>query len=371
MKKTLIAIAAIAAMGSASAQVTIYGNLDVAVAHKTTEGTDDAGWGVAGSASGGNYSTNTFGVKASSDVGSGLKVTGQLEAGFNPNSEKSFTGGSWSRVGKIGLEGSFGAIQLGTDWAPYDNAMNDALDYVHFSAQYAAWSRTTSLHGDNGTSAVSGANNGNMENAIQYTTPTVSGFNAVVAYAPSKDKYGTIGKKDSSYTGVGLNYAAGPLFVSFATEHVPTAVQMAGAGESYTNAWVLTGTYDLGAVKLFAGFEQAQGDATSTFNLTAVTLHGKDSGYSFGVKVPMGQLTLSAGYGYEKSTADISASGLSASIENHAASFGLQALYALNKTATVYAGYNQITDTSWSGYTGLTAVDTKSTTTSAGLRLQF
>ena len=59
MKKTLIAIAAIAAMGAASAEVTLYGKVDVGVSNTSADGT---ALGLSG------WETSRFGVKGSEVV---------------------------------------------------------------------------------------------------------------------------------------------------------------------------------------------------------------------------------------------------------------------------------------------------------------
>ena len=70
MKKTLIALAAIAAVGAASAQVTVYGKLDVGVSNTSAGGTVV---GING------WENSRFGVKAAQDVGGGLKASVNLE----------------------------------------------------------------------------------------------------------------------------------------------------------------------------------------------------------------------------------------------------------------------------------------------------
>jgi len=327
MKKTLIALAALASIGSAFAQtaptIALYGRADVSAGTVSTTGAADKGLQIGSN----GYYTSTFGIKGSSDLGNGLKMSGQLEAGFHPDSDSSFTGGAWGRVGKIALEGGFGAVQLGTDWSPYDNAMNDAMDYQHFSAQYAAWS-LHGAHADDGNRGDAINGNGNLVKHIQYTTPTVSGFNALIAYAPSKD---ATTNSDTSYTGWGVNYGAGPLALSLAGEHVPAAVQNGAVigGTGYTDAWVLTGSYNLGPATVFGGVEQA--------NASLVAGSAKDSGYSLGVKVPLGSWTVSAGWATETTTMDNVA-------DTKGSSYALQALYAWNKNATFYAGANNFVD---------------------------
>ena len=73
MKKTLIAIAAIAAMGAASAEVTLYGKLDLGASNTAAGGTTV---GLSG------WETSRFGVKAS-ETAAGLTLSAQLEGKLN------------------------------------------------------------------------------------------------------------------------------------------------------------------------------------------------------------------------------------------------------------------------------------------------
>jgi predicted porin len=78
MKKTLIAIAAIAAMGAASAQVTAYGKLDAGIFNTAAGGTVV---GLSG------YETSRFGIKGEQKMG-GLTLSGQLEGKVNDSATR-------------------------------------------------------------------------------------------------------------------------------------------------------------------------------------------------------------------------------------------------------------------------------------------
>ena len=124
MKKTLIALAAIAAVGAASAQVTVYGKLDVAYTNSS-----------AGSSVGLNgWETSRFGVKAEDKMG-GMTASVVLEGKLrdNTNGQAAFQG--FDRTATVGLAGSFGAVTIGNQWTPVDNAIwtTDALEYNGFT----------------------------------------------------------------------------------------------------------------------------------------------------------------------------------------------------------------------------------------------
>jgi len=347
MKKTLIAIAAIAAMGVASAEVTLYGKLDAGVSSNTKDGATDQG-AVFGS---GNYETSRIGVKGSSVIADGVKGMFQVEGGLGA------TDGSFSNFGReafLGLTGSFGTVAVGRMWTPYDSAFNDAMEYNGFSAMGKAFYK--GAHGDNGMDG-----SGASKNGIQYTSPSYSGFNAVVMYSNNADATGSVSA--SNYMGLGMNYANGPFTVNLATEKVLTnlhnvatpaaGVGLASTGGSYTNAWILAGSYDLGVAKVFAAAEGATADGF-------VAGSAKDTGYSIGASYPLDKATtLGLGYAQETTTLAGYADGKSSSI-------GIQAVYAWNAATAIYGGYLSADTTALGSSTSV-----KESKIAAGVRYNF
>lgn len=341
MKKTLVAIAAIAAMGAASAEVTLYGKLDAGVSVKTDSTVGAVNQGAQFGS--GNYETSRLGVKGSSEIASGVKGIFQIEGKLGA------TDGNFSNFGReafLGLTGSFGTVAVGKMWTPYDSAFNDALEYNGFSAMSNAF--YGGFHGDNGTDG-----SGAAKNSFQYTTPTVGGFNAVVMYAPNADATATTSA--TNYTGFGLNYANGPLSVNLATEKVLTTTHVSTATTGlYTNAWILAAGYNLGVATVNVGFESANADIE-----TGVS--AKDTGTTIGLSIPMNKATTVAlGYATETSTqAGVAKDGKTTSV-------GAQVVYAWNAATAIYAGYVK-TDTTAIGF------DTTNTVTkfASGVRYNF
>ena len=330
MKKTLIALAAVAAMGAASAEVTLYGKLDagVSVVNTTNAVNQSAQIGS------GNYEGSRIGVKGSSEIAGGVKGLFQLEGGLGAT-DGSFT--NFGRVATLGLTGSFGTVTAGLQWTPYDSAFVDGLENNGFAPTFAAF--CTSIHCDAGSfGATSGK--GNTKNSIQYATPTFGGFNASALYANGGDATALVSA--SSYSGFGLNYAAGPVAAQLATESVKAT---SGA---IVNAWILTGSYNLGMATAFLGAEAADAAA------------GKSTGYSASVSVPVAKaVTVGLGYATDTQTRAGAADG-------KINSAGVQAVYAWNAATALYAGY-RTTDTT------AIASDVKLTTTkfATGVRYNF
>lgn len=351
MKKTLIALAALASIGSAFAQATItpYARVDLGVGATTKTGVTDAGL----TAVNGGYNTSNFGFKGESDIGGGSKAFAKIEAGFGPANGLGFAASSWGRTGIVGVSGGFGALQLGMDWSPYDNAFNEAMDYNHFSAIGAAWNGMYGLtnggiHGDNGNDA---ANSGAAVGHVQYTTPSMSGFNAVVMYAPSKN---TTTGNSTSYTSAGVNYSAGPLAISAAMETVPTANSFSagstmGDGNN-TTAYVVTVGYNLGVATVYGAYENSKANG-----VIAGAGSATDAGYALGVKVPMGGVDLSVGWATEETTGDL---------KGKRSAYAAQVLYPLGKQAKAYFGVV-------SGKDDSTGTDISATKWATGLTMSF
>jgi predicted porin len=377
MKKTLIAVAAIAAMGAASAQVTVYGKLDVGASSLTTDGETSQGTQFGS----GNYETSRIGVKGSSDIAGGVKGVFQLEGALGAT-DGSFS--NFGRVANLGLTGNFGTIAAGRMWTPYDSAFNDALEYNGFSAMGGAFGG--GAHADNGMDG-----SGGSKNAFQYTTPTMGGLSAVLMYGSNADATAATeakttyswntktGERDTTvtpaaaatsatnYASLGLNYASGPLTVNLATERVLTSLnnkvasgdskgaglKLASSSGSYTNAWILAGSYNLGVATLHAAAEGATADGFAAGS-------AKDTGSAVGVSVPVDKATTFAlGYATESTT-------LSGYSDGKKTSTGLQVVYAWNAATAIYAGY-RITDTTALGE----STSVKGTKFATGVRYNF
>jgi len=117
MKKTLIALAAVAASSAALAQssVTLFGIMDVNVRHTKTEanGTDVS---LTEMAQDGTASSR-LGFRGVEDLGGGLKASFNFEQGINAESGAT-DANTWQRNAWVALSGGFGKFQLGRSLNP-------------------------------------------------------------------------------------------------------------------------------------------------------------------------------------------------------------------------------------------------------------
>jgi len=363
MKKTLIAIAALAVVGAASAQVTLYGKID-ATAKASTTGTS----GATTTADLTKYSLDSaglsgsrWGVKGSEDLGGGLTASFQLEQGFsvdtgaNSNDSRAF-----HRQAYVTLGGGFGSLSLGRQYGTIDNVIG-YLDIQGYSTNSAAGSAfAAGAHAD-GTDG-----SGRINNSIVYTTPTVSGFTGVVHYAPGEDK--TASKAATAYSGFYAMYAAGPLFVMGGYEqrgsqavaaadavaatpgNAGTAAVTAKAAATISGG-MIGATYDLGSVKLSGSIENGKTTGKSDF------------GYAIGAAIPMGAAALQLGWAAETQSADSYVDGTSDAL-------GATLVYTLSKRTNVYGSFIRSNSTP-AAATAAAQTKTTSTTYGVGVRHYF
>ena len=252
MKKTLIALAAVAATGVAFAQssVTIYGKVE-----SSLEKVNGA------SASMGGIHGSRLGFRVAEDLGGGLQAKAHLEHRLRPDTgeDAGFTAASadgktpavarfWNGLSTVGLAGSFGEVRLGR----------------YYSANFLGSNNVPDPFGGDGQGALRGVGmltNGGFvrtANVIHYSG-SFSGVN--VAFSTGL-KEGAA-KAHNSFA---VGYANGPLNVGVGTDK--------GVPGTLTNAHV---TYDLGVAKLAFGLGNMK---------TAAGV--KTEGMLFGATIPAG-----------------------------------------------------------------------------------
>jgi len=340
MKKSLIALAVLAASGASFAQstVSVYGIVDAWFG--TTDLKDHTGTSTKQTVlNSGGVSGSRFGLKGSEDLGGGLKANFVLEQGFSVDDGSTTAGSAFSRYATVGFSGGFGEIKLGKAGTPFDdiNGNTDAVFDSKLSPMNSIF--------------VSNSYNWNPKNTIYYATPSFSGFSAAVSYSLGEDKSNAVAVAGttngaSNVTSINVQYAGGPLYVGFAYQTEKQHVVVGGVGltdsESvkYTR---LNGSYDFSVVK-----------AMATYGRTAYNGHAATD-WQLGLDYPVSSaLTLSGSYASSKgdlinAAGTASTFGTSNSATNLAFStngadikrtgWGFGANYALSKRTSIYGGY--------------------------------
>lgn len=262
MKKSLIALAVMAASGAAMAQssVTLFGVVDEAVTY--VNGANN--WN--GLQSGGN-ATSRIGFRGVEDLGGGLKAQFWLEAGILADSGSGQSGGAsgsgleFKRRSTVSLLGNFGEVRLGRST----------------TAAYDAVSRYDNF----GTVGVGGSQQSaqliRVSNMLSYYTPDFSGFKAGINYG-----FGEVAgdNRASRYVGASLTYDNGPLSLGLGVDRLNRAANVPASLEDMTR-WGLGGSYNFGVVKLASSY-------TSTTFKPVTGLKDKDRGLYIGLSAPVG-----------------------------------------------------------------------------------
>jgi predicted porin len=341
MKKTLVALAALAATASfAQSSVTLFGVADVWVgqAKGAFNGTAGCPSGTLGAITGaaptgacrtgingdpselrldsGGLSGSRWGLRGTEDLGGGLKANFVIEAGVNVDNGSNAQGGLiYGRQSYVGLNGGFGDVRLGRQYSAYDElrGATSALGHTSFDATIIAgsWARTGFDY------------TGRVDNMIRYATPNLGGFTVALGYGLGENKNVSNGKAGSILSLHGL-YANGPITVGVAHQS-EKARATGGANAVKLDHTLIAGGYDFGAFKLSAGFNQSKGK-----NVVAGTTP-KDTEYHIGGSIPVGALSL----GLQYSNAKTKAAGQTV---EKGSTFAAQGIYALSKRTDTYVG---------------------------------
>ena len=310
MKKSLIALAVLAASGAAMAQssVTVYGIADIWFGSNKAQTFDIGTGGLVGERQtvleSGGVSGSRFGFKGTEDLGGGLKANFVLEQGFTIDDGKAKDPAkAFSRQAYVGLSGGFGEVKLGNVFTAYDDISGTTT-----SAFDSVLSATNHVFLSNGYES-------NPTNNIYYATPSFGGFSGAVSYGLGEDKTSTTSA--SNTFSLHAKYENGPVFAGVAYQR-----EKDGATDASVKFTRLNGSYDFGVAKLLASYGR----------MTENVLDSKTNEYHIGVDVPLsGALTLSGGYASSKTkiagTEVLKSSGV-----------GVALAYSLSKRTTVYTG---------------------------------
>lgn len=312
MKKSLIALAVLAASGAAMAQstVTLYGVIDAYLGSAKTDTGLVNGSVTQTVLNGGNFNGNRWGLKGTEDLGGGLKANFQLENGFNIDNGSLGQGGlMFGRQAWVGLSGGFGAVKVGRVYTAYDDVngqFNGAFD---------------SGFSPSGNVMKSVLYTSRANNGLRYETPAFGGLTAALSYGLGENA--APGVDAGSNTALNVAFASGPISASLGYQ-----VEKATGNAESVKFTRLGAGYDLGMAFLKASYGKVE-------NMAAVS--GADATeYQIGVDVPVGAaLTLSGSY----AKSDDNAKAGDASRKG----FGLAAKYTLSKRTFVYAGYERDT----------------------------
>ena len=372
MKKTLVAIAALAATGAfAQSSVTLYGNID-----QTAYSAEQANGKKALSSASNAGSTSLFGFAGKEAVGGGTNfefdlkseltlMTGQIGSSGSTATKTStssnaqttmFNRGAWISVNNAG----WGDVKLGRQndavWeqaGKYNNTGINSFGWNGLTATATTLGTTANAFTGKGTGAAannglggnvaadilggSAANNPSASGTgtafaagISYTTPSIMGLQA---------KYFTSGKttyEDSRAEGArssaSLTYNEGPISAAYGVSTLKD-----GLGDTGAKVTLIAGSYTMGQIKLVAGQQKtkmsgawaAQDDMTVT---------------GYGVQYTQGQMDYNLGFSTLKDKEDAA---------YKTTQTGLTARYNMSKRSSIYAGYGHGKNTGTNNFQGV------------------
>lgn len=279
MKKSLIALAVLAASGAAMAQssVTMYGVADLSLAKANGVSAQMSGNGVM------NNGNSRLGVRGVEDLGGGLKASFNFEQGINAESGAT-DAATWQRAAWLALSGGFGRFQMGRTLTP--SFWGVAAWELTGTANYSAVANQFGFAGGP-------SRNNSM---FMYTTPNMGGFSGTLGYIAKPDNGGNA-KVDAN-----LIYANGPLAVALSYNKV----------NSQPKGLALGAAYDFGMFKLAGSLQDAP---------------GASKGFTIGGTVPVGPVALTLDIARENGTG----------MKN--TDFLVEAKYALSKRTFAYGVY--------------------------------
>jgi len=290
MKKSLIALAVLAAAGAASAQssVTLFGVVDATLAIGQGDGGDKTHLTNSG------YNSSRLGFRGTEDLGGGMSASFWLEAGLNNDDGQgaatsatnqpvpafnAVTGANapvrsgtqgltFNRRSTVSLAGGWGELRLGRDYTP----------------QF--WNLTVfDPFGTNGVGTTATLNNTNASNdpvtvrasnSIGYFLPgNLGGFYGQAQYYMGENVNGPATEDDGSGMAARLGYASGPF-------NVAIAIAKTNFASGDFNTWNIGGQWDFGVAKLMGHYNSIKFDGATP----ALAVDGK--GWLIGGLIPVG-----------------------------------------------------------------------------------
>ncbi len=354
MKKSLIAIAALAAAGAAAAQssVTMYGQVNTGYEYSKTDTTIDGKKTTTKTTGFQNDRVNSsrLGFKGEEALGNGLSATFALEMGFNANDGTFKSGAAFDRKATVGLKGAFGEVRIGKDSTP----MNE------FDGSFKAIDRTTTLAKQVADRDASweGRPTGLFYNG------TFSGVSVSAAIGNNSERTKTEGvttkKDDSAVYGLGLGYNGGAWAVGAAFQHeTKKGFDNAVTTDGKVTSYGVGASYDFNVAKVYGQYEGGQ--YKNKANVVA-DKYSYDQ-FAVGVSAPFGATTLSAEYAYNK--AKDTHGDVSTKYKGNV--FAVQAEYAFSKRTSLVARAGQVAN--WKNETTNDKSSTQEYT--VGLRHKF
>lgn len=346
MKKSLIALAVMAAAGAASAQssVTLFGIVDATLAWGKGDVTDRTQLTDSG------YNSSRLGFRGTEDLGGGLNASFWLEAGLNnddgtgdptsvnnipltaaaPTARPGTQGLTFNRRSTVSLAGNWGEVRLGRDYTPQ---FWNLTVFDPFGTNGVGTTATLANMNASGTDPVAVR----ASNSIGYFLPArLGGFYGQAQYYMGEQPSGPT-EDDGSGFGARVGFASGPFNVAVAVSRTNFA-----AGDF--NTWNIGGQWDFGFAKIMGQYSNNELDAGA-----AGTVEG--DGWLLGGLIPVGAGEIRVSYSQYK---------IDAATDPEIQKWAIGYVHNLSKRTALYATYAHLSND------GSAAVSLNGSTTTVG-----
>lgn len=342
--------------------ITFYGTADVNVARM------NSGFGSKTSFGTGGMTASSIGVKGERELGSGLKVVGEVEAGVALDTGVVSNGAVVPGINNTvpssgGLVGSGPQIFSRQAYAGLATNVGTFTIGRQYTGSYVAAAAFGNALGagflGNGATflPVIGGMPTRVNNSFVYKTPRVSGFSGHFTYTTGSENnvsnnfaIGAVTTSDKAGQGwdLGLLYLNGPLTASLTTWNVNNAsfVTAGENGLAEKKGWQIVGNYNFGFMRLYGAFVSGKISGGNYENVTRVL--SKASGASASAAIPFGKSTVYISYASlnDKSLLDRDGSLL-----------GVAYKYELFKNTNLYASWGRQTNKDNAAYSLATGGD--------------
>jgi predicted porin len=354
MKKSLIALAVMAAAGAASAQssVTLFGIVDATVSHYSVSGGQHNTI-----LTNSGYNSSRLGFRGTEDLGGGMAASFWLEAGLNndngsngtSNTNNTLGGGTggggltFGRRSTVSLSGGWGEVRIGRDYVPtfWNTNLFDPFGTNGVGTTLIQKAKTSTLsptlvpfaNTPAGTLTEVAAQDPNAvraSNMVQYFLPAnLGGIYGQASYGFSEVANGGDAGR---FVGARVGFGQGPFNVAIAYGRT--------SGSDAVNAtilqttpdvsdWNVGGQWDFGMARVMAAY-----DRTKFSNGFGVTPNSTLKGWQIGALVPVGPGEIRASYSREK--LDV------AGADPRADQWAVGYVHNLSKRTALYATYARI-----------------------------
>ncbi len=347
MKKSLIALAVMAAAGAASAQssVTLFGIVDATLAWGKGTVADRTQLTNSG------YNSSRLGFRGTEDLGGGMSASFWLEAGLNNDNgsgqatnlnnqgagASTGNGLTFNRRSTVSLAGNWGEVRLGRDYVP----------------QF--WNLTVfDPFGTNGVGTnvmlsgiITAPTNVRASNSIGYFLPSnLGGFYGQAQYYLGENLDNTATDDDGNGYGIRVGYASGPFNVAISYGRTEFA-----AGD--TRQSNIGGQWDFGMAKLMAQYSRDRAGDTDA------------RGWLIGGLVPVGAGEIRLSYSQYK---------IDAGDDPRARKIAVGYVHNLSKRTALYTTYAHVRNNGGAALSlngSVTGVNDKSSGLDIGIRHSF